>query len=114
MTDSPQSRFRRFAASMPEMPSGLLATSDLPDGSIPGMPQMKREPLIVDVPTTLTRIDAQKAFDDAELTNRPSSYKCKACGEKGHNARSKTCGLTPEERTERARVAAKIRSGLRK
>lgn len=106
----------------PEPPNGPTMTSELPnrvvkgpqmplptvDGGSQGMPLAKREPLIVEVPATRMRLDAERA------ANRPSSYKCKTCGEKGHNARSKTCGFTPEERAERTRVAAKIRSGLRK
>ena len=59
-------------------------------------------------PLEVDALPTQRAAD------RPSSYSCKACGEKGHNARSKTCGMTAEERREKARMDAKIRSGLRR
>ncbi len=44
---------------------------------------------------------------------RPGGYRCSECGERGHNARSKSCGMTPEQRAEAQRVAAKVRAGMK-
>lgn len=105
MTDSPQSRFRRF------VPVEVLAVEVLVDAhhdtvhvdkgpSRPaksvrlGARDMSPTPLVEDLPPR-----------DIEATVR--KYHCSNCGERGHSARSNSCGMTREQRNERERQRKK-------
>ncbi len=57
-----------------------------------GQPSTEATPLVEDLPPR----DVEQA---------PRVYHCSNCGERGHSARSKTCGLTKEQRAEHRRNA---------
>ena len=55
-----------------------------------GQPDTTPTPLVEDLPPR-------------DVDKKPNNYRCANCGERGHNARSNTCGMTRAERNEAAR-----------
>ncbi len=97
MTDSPQSRFRRFGQPdltptelLPDLPGGITCTTcekSCGDSTDEKFRERHSAPKC--------RLTIGRPQDKA-----PNNYRCKACGGPGHSARSNTCHMTVAERAE--------------